>query len=106
MENSFRRQPKAAPQYHTSLGVKSRGVDCCRDRLAGFTLTAQYVPSTATPYSYTDSGGPSQDSYTVVPSPRISFPVSLVRFVTAHSTKFLHLCEVFVFGGEWLTLRT
>ena len=78
-------------------------VDCaqgCLDRLVNFTLTAQSVPSTATPYSYTDPGGPGQDSYTVVPSPRISFPVSLVRFVTAHSTKILTLCEVFVFGGE------
>ncbi|KAK3800201.1 hypothetical protein RRG08_039268 [Elysia crispata] len=76
-------------------------VDCaqgCLDRLVNFTLTAQSVPSTATPYSYTDPGGPGQDSYTVVPSPRISFPVSLVRFVTAHSTKILTLCEVFVFG--------
>ncbi|KAK3763467.1 hypothetical protein RRG08_056935 [Elysia crispata] len=70
----------------------------CKDRLAGFTLTAQSDPSTATPYSYTDPGGPDQASYTVVPSPRISFPVSLVRFVTAHSTNILTLCEVFVFG--------
>ncbi|KAK3795281.1 hypothetical protein RRG08_055843 [Elysia crispata] len=75
--------------------------DCgqaCKDRLVGFTLTAQFVPSPATLYSYTDPGGPGQDSYTVVPSPRISFPVSLVRFVTADSQKILTLCEVFVFG--------
>ena len=78
-------------------------VDCgqgCLERLIGFTLTAQSDPSTATPYSYTDPGGPGQDSYTVVPSPRISFPVSLVRFDTAHSTNILTLCEVFVYGGE------
>ncbi|KAK3779669.1 hypothetical protein RRG08_062535 [Elysia crispata] len=72
--------------------------DCCKDRLAGFTLTAQSDPSTATPYSYTDSGGSGQASYTVVPSRRISFPVSLVRFVTANSINILTLCEVFVFG--------
>ncbi|KAK3793806.1 hypothetical protein RRG08_062527 [Elysia crispata] len=52
----------------------------------------------STLYSYTDSGGAGQDSYTVVPSSRISFPVSLVRFVTAHNTNILALCEVFVFG--------
>ncbi|KAK3772218.1 hypothetical protein RRG08_064667, partial [Elysia crispata] len=75
-------------------------VDCpgCKDRLAGFTLTAQSDPSIASSDSYTDPGGPGQDNYTVVPSPRISFPVSLVRFVTAHSEKILTLCEVFVFG--------
>ncbi|KAK3747199.1 hypothetical protein RRG08_062537 [Elysia crispata] len=61
-------------------------------------MTAQSDPSRATPYSYTDPGGPGQDSYTVVPSPRISFPVSQVRFVTADSQKILTLCEVFVFG--------
>ncbi|KAK3763462.1 hypothetical protein RRG08_033028 [Elysia crispata] len=78
----------------------SRSVDCpgCKERLAGFTLTAQSVPSTATPYSYTDPGEPGQASYTVVPSPRITFPVSLVRFDTAHSTNILTLCEVLVFG--------
>ncbi|KAK3775566.1 hypothetical protein RRG08_063664 [Elysia crispata] len=74
--------------------------NCCKDRLAGFTLTAQSDSSTTTPYSYTDSGGSGQDSYTVVPSPRISFSVSLVRFVTAHSTNILSLCEVFVFGEQ------
>ncbi|KAK3716451.1 hypothetical protein RRG08_057374, partial [Elysia crispata] len=76
-------------------------VDCnqsCKERLAGFTLTAQSDPSTATPYSYTDPGGPDQASYTVVPSPRISFPVSQVRFVTADISNILTLCEVFVFG--------
>ncbi|KAK3801332.1 hypothetical protein RRG08_049098 [Elysia crispata] len=76
-------------------------VDCgkgCNDRLVGFTLTAQSDPSTATPHSYTDPGEPVQDSYTVVPSPRISFPVKRVKFVTGSSDKILTLCEVFIFG--------
>ncbi|KAK3762852.1 hypothetical protein RRG08_014176 [Elysia crispata] len=75
--------------------------DCgqgCRDRLVNFTLTAQSDPRPATSYSYTDPGGYGQTSYTVVPSPRISFPVSLVRFVTANYINILALCEVFVFG--------
>ena len=76
-------------------------VDCqfCQNRLAGFLLTAQ--SDTGTLFRYTDPGGPGQDSYTVIPHPRISFPVSLVRFMTAHNTKILTLCEVFVFGGEY-----
>ena len=77
--------------------------DCgqgCSDRLVNFTLTAQSDPRPATSYSYTDPGGYGQASYTVVPSPRISFPVSLVRFVTANYINILALCEVFVFGGE------
>ncbi|KAK3739089.1 hypothetical protein RRG08_064534 [Elysia crispata] len=76
-------------------------VDCgrgCNDRLVGFTLTAQSDSSTATHYSYTDPGGPAQDNYTVVPSPRISFPVEKVKFVTGSSDKILTLCEVFIFG--------
>ncbi|KAK3776994.1 hypothetical protein RRG08_001153 [Elysia crispata] len=84
--------------YQVQRLFGSQNVNCCKDRLVNFTLTAQSDPSTATPYSYTDPGGPGQDSYTVVPSPRISFPVSLVRFDTADSTNILTLCEVFVFG--------
>ncbi|RUS92205.1 hypothetical protein EGW08_000058 [Elysia chlorotica] len=77
--------------------------DCnqaCKDRLKSFTLTVRPESSTDTPYSYTDPGGPTQDIYTVVPSPRISFPVKQVRFETGHDTNVLSLCEVFVFGGK------
>ena len=88
--------------YRSSRSVSTG--DCgqgCKDRLAGFTLTANSDSSTATLYSYTDPGGPGQDSYTVVPSPRISFPVSQIRFMTGDSRNILALCEVLVFGGEW-----
>ncbi|KAK3756438.1 hypothetical protein RRG08_029107, partial [Elysia crispata] len=87
--------------YITRFLIYNRNGDCgqgCKDRLAGFTLTANSDSSTATLYSYTDPGGPGQDSYTVVPSPRISFPVSQIRFMTGDSRNILALCEVLVFG--------
>ena len=37
----------------------------------------------------------------MVPSPRISFPVEKVKFVTGSNDKILTLCEVFIFGGEY-----
>ncbi|RUS89566.1 hypothetical protein EGW08_002684 [Elysia chlorotica] len=60
---------------------------CCLERLQGFTITAAPWSITDTPYSYTDPGGPPQNIYTVVPSPRISFPVTQVRLERAMSLK-------------------
>ncbi|RUS92206.1 hypothetical protein EGW08_000059 [Elysia chlorotica] len=78
--------------------IYNRDEWCCRDRLRRFTLTAQPESSTNTPYKYTDPGGTAQAIYTVVPSPRISFPVKQVSFVSASSDKIMTLCEVFAFG--------
>ena len=74
---------------------------CCEDRLIGFSLTATLSSGSQT-YQHTDPGGPAQDLYTLIPSPRISLPVKKVRIDRgANKTTALTLCEVKVFGGEF-----
>ncbi|GFS14716.1 multiple epidermal growth factor-like domains 10 [Elysia marginata] len=66
-------------------------------RLRNFKLTALSGASTDTPFTY-DEPGTTQALYTVVPSPRISFPVSQVRFDLVAPKAMLTLCEVLVYG--------
>ncbi|RUS89567.1 hypothetical protein EGW08_002685 [Elysia chlorotica] len=79
---------------------------CCLERLQGFTITAAPWSITDTPYSYTDPGGPPQNIYTVVPSPRISFPVTQVRLEKDRSGIYFSVCEVKVFGENACPERT
>ncbi|GFR70822.1 multiple epidermal growth factor-like domains 10 [Elysia marginata] len=71
--------------------------ECCNVRLANFKLTALSGASTDTIFTY-DEPGTTQALYTVVPSPRISFPVSQVRFDLVSTNAILTLCEVLVYG--------
>ncbi|GFO46880.1 fucolectin-related protein [Plakobranchus ocellatus] len=77
----------------------SRG-DCCENRLVNFTLEA--IPSFGQikQYTYTDPGGPAQQVYTVVPSPRIGFPVKTIYIHLRKNTQndIITLCEVYAFG--------
>ena len=71
-------------------------------RLEHFSLTAVSISSSDLAYSFTDPGEDGQAIYTVVPSPRINFPVSQVRFdKDSGGDKILTLCEVFIYGGRW-----
>ncbi|GFO39317.1 multiple epidermal growth factor-like domains 10 [Plakobranchus ocellatus] len=75
--------------------------DCCEVRLVNFTLQALASSNSNVTYSYTDSGGPAQLVYTVVPAPVIGFPVKCVQFDVSkntHSENIMTLCEVYVFG--------
>ncbi|GFN79032.1 hypothetical protein PoB_000553800 [Plakobranchus ocellatus] len=87
--------------------------DCCEARLVNFTLQA-FPSSGANPnYTYTDPGGPAQDIYSVVPSPRIGFAMKAVKIDTSkNNLGILTLCEVLIFGvklfcvQDWLRLIT
>ena len=87
--------------------VLSLSVGCCQGYLKKFSLTVEPESSSLEPsWSHTDSEKLDQDVYTVVPSPRISFPVSQTRIEiasTEHGTVSA-LCELFVFGGWWKCL--
>ncbi|GFO31697.1 multiple epidermal growth factor-like domains 10 [Plakobranchus ocellatus] len=79
---------------------EKRPFDCCEKRLVNFTL--EVFPSTGKnrQYTYTDPGGPAQKVYTVVPSPRIGFPVKTV-FIHVRKNRqndIITLCEVYAFG--------
>ena len=66
-----------------------------------FTLTAESETSSDLPYNYTDPGEDGQATYTVVPSPRINFRVSQVRFdKESGGNPIMTLCEVYVYGGK------
>ncbi|GFN97914.1 gypsy retrotransposon integrase-like protein 1 [Plakobranchus ocellatus] len=72
---------------------------CCEVRLVNFTLQALSSSRANSTYSYTDPGGPAQDIYTVIPSPRIGFAVNSVKIDTSRNVLgYLTLCEVLVFG--------
>ena len=73
---------------------------CCEKRLMKFKLTARSEFSTDTPYIHKDTKKSAQNMYSVVPSPRISFPVSEVRIDEGFDDGYLTLCEVKVFGGK------
>ncbi|GFR77137.1 fucolectin-related protein [Elysia marginata] len=79
--------------------------ECCNVRLVNFKLTALSGASTDTIFTY-DEPGTTQALYTVVPSPRISFPVSQVRFDLVSPNVILTLCEVLVYGGGCYRQKT
>ncbi|KAK3751098.1 hypothetical protein RRG08_019305 [Elysia crispata] len=70
--------------------------DCCSQRLVNFQLTALLAPNDR--FVYNEPGGSPKIIYTVVPSPKISFPVNEVNVLTRSSDNILTLCEVVVFG--------
>ncbi|GFN78783.1 multiple epidermal growth factor-like domains protein 6 [Plakobranchus ocellatus] len=73
--------------------------DCCEARLVNFTLQAFPSSGSDPTYTYTDPGGPAQDIYSVVPSPRIGFAVKTVKIDTSkNNLGILTLCEVLIFG--------
>ena len=77
------------------------------NRLAKFRLTVQpESSSSSTAYTYTEPDTEGQATYTVVPPPSvINFPVSQVRFDARSDgvgEDILTLCEVFVYGGEFM----
>ena len=79
----------------------------CADRLVNFSMAVQTQTTdgiNVRAYTYRDPGGPGQDVYTVIPSPRISSLVSEVRIDVGPGKDILTLCEVQVFGGELLPL--
>ncbi|KAK3738417.1 hypothetical protein RRG08_037054 [Elysia crispata] len=85
--------------------VYNRGGDCleglCADRLVNFSMAVQTQTTdgiNVRAYTYRDPGGPGQDVYTVIPSPRISSLVSEVRIDVGPGKDILTLCEVQVFG--------
>ncbi|GFR77254.1 fibrinogen-related molecule [Elysia marginata] len=82
----------------TRFLVYNRDDACCNHRLENFKLTALSGASTDTPFTYNEPGT-TRALYTVVPSPRISFPVSQVRFDLVSPNAILTLCEVLVYGG-------
>ncbi|GFR79270.1 scavenger receptor class F member 2 [Elysia marginata] len=55
-------------------------------------------PSQGADFTYRDPGGPAQDLYTVVPSPRNRSLVSGVRIDVGPGKDILTLCEVEAFG--------
>ncbi|GFR75141.1 hypothetical protein ElyMa_002179900 [Elysia marginata] len=82
----------------TRFLVYNRNDACCNVRLENFKLTVLSGASTDTSFTY-DEPGTTRALYTVVPSPRISFPVSQVRFDLVAPEAMLTLCEVLVYGG-------
>ncbi|KAK3741215.1 hypothetical protein RRG08_000544 [Elysia crispata] len=72
--------------------------DCCQERLKNFSLTVYPVTDSYRPITFR---GPDEvkSTYSVVPSPRISFPVREVKITEGFNPKkILTLCEVFIFG--------
>ncbi|KAK3761900.1 hypothetical protein RRG08_000539 [Elysia crispata] len=71
---------------------------CCQERLKNFSLTVYPVNDSYKPITYRGSDKV-KTTYSVVPSPRISFPVRQVKITEGfNNEKFLTLCEVFIFG--------
>ncbi|GFR97676.1 multiple epidermal growth factor-like domains protein 11-like, partial [Elysia marginata] len=69
---------------------------CCEKRLMGFKLTAFHkTQSKARPYIHNDNEQSPLDSYSIIPSPRITFPVGSVRI---DGKTVLALCEVAIYG--------
>ncbi|KAK3757391.1 hypothetical protein RRG08_050093 [Elysia crispata] len=72
--------------------------DCCQGRLKNFSLTVYPVNDSFKPIAYRGSDR-NKTTYSVVPSPRISFPVNQVKIDEGlNPEKMLTLCEVFAFG--------
>ncbi|GFO07307.1 multiple epidermal growth factor-like domains 10 [Plakobranchus ocellatus] len=79
----------------------SRTVDgCCEERLVNFTVEAYPPLGSAAAYTYTDPGGPAQQVYSLIPSPRIDSAVERIRFDLSQNTmsNILTLCEVIIYG--------
>ncbi|KAK3731142.1 hypothetical protein RRG08_055853 [Elysia crispata] len=74
--------------------------DCCKWRLNNFSLTV-FPPNGSYPSRSFRDPGRNQITYTIVPSPRISFPVKHVNITEGfNKERILTLCEVFIFGGK------
>ncbi|KAK3768830.1 hypothetical protein RRG08_067243 [Elysia crispata] len=82
---------------------KARGPDtnfpnCCQERLKNFSLTVYPVTDSYRPITYRGSDEV-KTTYSVVPSPRISFPVTQVKITEGFNReRLVVLCEVFIFG--------
>ena len=104
-----RKQYRPSHPPPTLLSISFSTDQCCRYRLAKFRLTVQQESSSsATVYTYTEPDTAGQATYTVVPPPSdISFTVSQVRFDARSDgvgDDVLTLCEVLVYGGEFMEL--
>ena len=74
--------------------------DCCQERLKNFLLTVYPVNDSYIPVEHRGSNTV-KNTYSVVPTPRISFPVTQVKITQGFNReRFLTLCEVLAFGGE------
>ncbi|KAK3780067.1 hypothetical protein RRG08_064110, partial [Elysia crispata] len=72
--------------------------DCCQERLKNFSLTVYPVNDLYKPITYRGSDKV-KPTYSVVPSPRISSPVTQVKITEGlNPERILTLCEVFIFG--------
>ncbi|KAK3797410.1 hypothetical protein RRG08_055606, partial [Elysia crispata] len=72
--------------------------DCCQERLKKFSLTVYPVTDSYKPITHRGSDEV-KTTYSVVPSPRISFPVTQVKITEGLSReRLVVLCEVFIFG--------
>ena len=73
---------------------------CCEHRLRGFRLEA-FNEDSQRMFSYNDPWGPAQNIYTVKHLHQdLTSPVKVIRIFKSHSSYFLTLCEVMVFGGK------
>ncbi|KAK3757298.1 hypothetical protein RRG08_065093, partial [Elysia crispata] len=72
--------------------------DCCQERLKNFSLTVYPVNDSYIPVEHRGSNTV-KNTYSVVPTPRISFPVTQVKITQGFNReRFLTLCEVLAFG--------
>ncbi|KAK3778461.1 hypothetical protein RRG08_065094, partial [Elysia crispata] len=72
--------------------------DCCQERLKNFSLTVYPVNDSYIPIKHRGSNTV-KNTYSVVPTPRISFPVTQVKITQGFNReRILTLCEVLAFG--------
>ncbi|KAK3763092.1 hypothetical protein RRG08_005855 [Elysia crispata] len=85
------------PVEITRFVIENRG-DCCQERLKNFLLTVYPVNDSYIPIKHRGSNTV-KNTYSVVPTPRISFPVTQVKVTQGFNReRFLTLCEVLAFG--------